>query len=119
MRSVSILGFWILIAVVWSACSEVDTSYFRSRVDAVTYETVAHRYGAPHRIEHLPNGRSVWTYFERGSGTASYAGSARGRYCHAYLLTFDDQTGVLKDWRQEDCRDEDSPVNEPASDRTR
>jgi hypothetical protein len=72
-------------------------------VNEVTQETVAHRYGAPHRIERLPGGRSLWTYFERGSGTASYAGSARGTYCRAYLLTFDDQTGILKDWRQEDC----------------
>ncbi|MGH7166418.1 MAG: hypothetical protein ACREIS_12945, partial [Nitrospiraceae bacterium] len=60
------------------------------------------RYGAPDTMERLDNGGSVWTYYDRGSATASYSGYARSTFCLAYVLTFD-QEGILRGWAQRDC----------------
>jgi hypothetical protein len=100
-RLQSILRLSVVVAVL-SGCSEFETKYFKDRVGEVSQEIVARRYGAPHRAEQLTDGRSVWTYFDRGSGTSGYAGTARSSYCRAYLLTFDQQN-VLREWRQQDC----------------
>lgn len=97
----SILRLCVVVAGL-SACGEFETKYFKDRVNEVSQDIVARRYGAPHRAEQLADGRSVWTYFGRGSGTSGYAGTVRSGYCRAYLLTFDRQH-VLRDWRQQDC----------------
>ncbi len=52
---------------------------------------MAGRYGAPHKEDPLENGGSVWTYYERSSATASYAGYAGRESCRAYVLTFDEK----------------------------
>lgn len=97
----SILLLSVVVAGL-SACSELETKYFKDRVNEVSQDIVARRYGTPHRAETLSDGRSVWTYFDRGSGTSGYAGTARSSYCRAYLLTFD-QESMLREWRQQDC----------------
>lgn len=98
------------------ACSEFETGYFRERVNEATQDAVAHRYGSPHRIDNAQDGRSVWIYYDRGSGTSSYTGYARSTYCRAYFLAFDEQ-GVLRDWRQDDCSGRTKPPTAPPSDR--
>lgn len=117
MRSLSSLRIGFLAVAISAACSEIETSYFRTKVGEATQEKVAHRYGAPHRLERLSGGRSVWTYFDRGSGTSRYAGYVRDHYCRAYILTFDEKTEILKEWREEDCGEKKQPVNNPSSDR--
>ncbi len=92
----------LLIAMLAAACSEVESERFKNRVNEATADQVAKRYGAPHRSEQRAGGTTVWTYFERGSGTTGYSGFARGGFCHAYVLTFD-QANILRDWRQDDC----------------
>ncbi|HEY5932058.1 MAG TPA: hypothetical protein VIT63_04035 [Nitrospira sp.] len=96
------------------ACSEFETGYFQSKVDQATQNVVAGRYGLPHKEERLPAGGSIWTYFERGSGTVGYTGRTGSNTCTAYLLTFD-QSGVLRDWKQQDCAPQPGPVTEPSS----
>lgn len=97
------------------ACSEFETAYFQNKVDQVTQNVVAGRYGVPHKEERLPAGGSVWTYYDRGSGTVGYSGRAESNKCDAYLLTFD-QSGVLRDWKQQDCTSQSGPSTEPPSD---
>lgn len=97
------------------ACSEFETTYFQNKVNQVTQNVVAGRYGMPHKEERLPAGGSVWTYFDRGSGTVGYSGRAASHKCEAYLLTFD-QSGVLRDWEQQDCTSQSGPITEPSSD---
>ena len=96
------------------ACSEFETTYFQNKVDQVTQNVVAGRYGMPHKEERLPAGGSVWTYYDRGSGTVGYSGRAASSKCEAYLLTFD-QSGVLRDWKQQDCTSQSGPLPEPPS----
>jgi len=86
-----------------SACSEFETQYFKDRVNEATAERVAKRYGLPHKVEQREGYQTVWTYFERGSATSSYAGTARSSFCRAYVLQFD-REGILRDWQQLDCR---------------
>ncbi|HWG97290.1 MAG TPA: hypothetical protein VN647_09420 [Nitrospira sp.] len=106
----------LLVALVaLFACSEFETAYFQDKVDHVTQNVVAGRYGMPHKEERLPAGGSVWTYFDRGSGTVGYTGHAESSKCKAYLLTFD-QSGVLRDWKQQDCMSQSGPITEPSSD---
>jgi hypothetical protein len=81
------VGFGALLA-----CSQFETGYFQNKVDQVTQ----------HKTDEFPGGRAVWTYFDRGSSTAGYGGYAPPAPCKAYLLTFD-QSGVLRDWKQQDC----------------
>ena len=92
----------VLMLAGGSACSDVDTRYYRDRVNSVTTDNMAMRYGPPHKIEKFDKGKKVWTYYERGSGTASYSGLATGGYCHAFVLTFD-QEDILRDWQQIQC----------------
>ena len=106
----------ILVLAVVSGCGEFETGYFQSKVNQVTQEEVAKRYGTPHKQEKQPDGRSQWTYFVRGSGTSGYSGYARAEYCRAYLLTFDQQ-GMLRDWHDQDCATKPAKITEPFSDR--
>jgi len=85
-----------------AACSDPDTRYYKDRIDTVTMDQVVRRYGPPHKSESLDDHRTVWTYYERGSGTASYSGFATGGYCHAYVLTFD-RDDILREWQQLEC----------------
>lgn len=101
--------------VALSACSELETGYFRSKVGQVSQNLVANRYGPPYKVDKLQTGGSVWTYFERGSSTVGYTGRAGSHKCKAYLLTFD-QSGVLRDWKQQDCAPQPGPITEPSSD---
>lgn len=87
------------------ACSEFETGYFQHRVDQVTRDVVANRYGAPHKVDKLSEGRSVWTYFDRGSSTTGYGNYASRSRCKAYVLTFD-HAEILRDWKQQDCTSE-------------
>lgn len=98
-------------------CSQFETGYFQHKVGQVTQDVVASRYGAPHKVDTLPDGQVVWTYFDRGSGTTGYGGYASSASCTAYLLTFE-QTGVLRDWKQQDCGSQHNMINGPSSDRT-
>lgn len=98
------------------ACGEFETGYFQSKVNQVSQEEVAKRYGMPHKQETQSDGRSLWTYFVRGSGTSGYSGYARTEYCRAYFLTFDRQ-GTLRDWRDQDCGLKPATIIEPFSDR--
>lgn len=104
----------LLLVVIGAlcACSEFETGYFQDKVNQVTQEVVARRYGAPHKLDKLQDGRSVWTYFDRGSGTSGYSGYARASYCRAYVMTFD-QTEVLRDWQQQDCATRPATITEP------
>ncbi len=106
----------ILVLAVVSGCGEFETGYFQSKVNQVTQEEVAKRYGAPHTQERQPDGHFLWTYYTRGSGTSGYSGYARAEYCRAYLLTFDQQ-GVLRDWHDRDCATKPAKITEPFSDR--
>jgi hypothetical protein len=81
-----------------------ESKYFQSRVGEATQQMVADRYGRPHNVQSEQNGGETWTYYERGSGTASFAGSSKGSFCRAYQLTFDRQ-GILKDSKQDHCRE--------------
>ena len=85
------------------ACSEYESHYFKDKVNDATAERVAKRYGAPHKLVKGEGGRMIWTYYDRGSGTASYSGYANSHYCRSYVLTFD-QDEILRDWKQEDCK---------------
>lgn len=86
-----------------SACSEFETQYFKGRVNEATTERVAKRHGPPHKIEQREGHQTVWTYFDRGSASSGYAGTARSSFCRAYVLTFD-QEGILRDWKLLECR---------------
>ncbi|MDQ1291689.1 MAG: hypothetical protein QG615_1498 [Nitrospirota bacterium] len=109
-------GCLVLALVVCGACGEFETGYFQSKVNQVTQDEVAKRYGAPHKMEKQPDGRTLWIYYVRGSGTSSYSGTARASYCRAYQLTFDDHE-VLRDWREEDCAMKPATITGPFSDR--
>lgn len=92
-----------LAGTVPTGCSEYETQYFKNNVNEATADRVAKRYGSPHKLVRNEEGGMVWTYFDRGSGTSSYAGYATSRYCRAYVLTFD-RDEILRDWKQEECR---------------
>lgn len=92
----------LLLSISWPSCSYFETGYFRTGVNEATQEIVGRRYGAPHKIEILDTGESVWTYYDRGSATASYGGYAKRTFCRAYTLTFDKE-GILRDWKQQEC----------------
>lgn len=116
-----LVGRWarsglVLGLVFYGACGEFETGYFQSKVNQVTQEEVAKRYGAPHRQDKQADGRALWTYYVRGSGTSGYSGYARAEYCRAYLLTFDQQ-GTLRDWREQDCATKPAKITDPFSDR--
>jgi len=84
------------------ACSEIESQYFKNGVNTSTAEQVASRYGAPHKVRKIDGGGMVWSYFDRGSGTGTFAGYAKSTYCHVYILTFD-KDEILRDWQQDRC----------------
>ncbi len=88
--------------LVLSACSG-SSKYFHDAVNEATKEMVGKRYGTPHKTQAAKDGGEVWTYFERGSGTAGFGGQVRGGSCRAYVLTFDKQA-VLRGWEQQPCQ---------------
>lgn len=94
------LGGLLLLGT--TACSSADTKYFKNRVNEATALQVVEKYGTPHKVEQVDGGRTVWTYFERGSATVGYSGVSRGGACRAYRLTFD-QEDFLRDWKVVDC----------------
>ncbi len=96
------LSGFMLAALGWASCGSFETGYFQGRVNEATQDAVAKRYGAPHTIEELDNGGSVWTYYDRGSATASYSGYSTSTFCRAYVLSFDKE-GILRDWKQQTC----------------
>ena len=96
---------WILLTLLLFGAVSCDLGggpYFQDKVNEVTQEKVAKRYGSPHQTEPLQTGGEAWTYYDRGSGTASYTGYATSTFCRAYVLTFDKE-GVLRDWTQQEC----------------
>lgn len=93
----------IFISLNWASCGYFETGYFQSKVNQATQADVAKRYSMPHKIEALDNGGERWTYYERGSATASYTGYAKDTYCQTYILSFDKE-GILRDWKQEKCK---------------
>lgn len=116
-RETQWIRFGLVLALAFcGACGEFETGYFQSRVNQVTQEEVSKRYGAPHKQDQQADGRALWTYYVRGSGTSGYSGYARAEYCRAYLLTFDRQ-GILRDWRDQDCATKPAAITEPFSDR--
>ena len=95
---------WIAVVLMgWVACAEFETGYFQGRINEATEQTVVKRYGPPHKVEQREGQQTVWTYFDRGSATSSYAGMARSSFCRAYVLTFDQQE-ILRGWQQQECR---------------
>ena len=113
----SISLFVVTVAIVGViGCTEYETGYYKGRVNEATQEVVTRRYGMPHDRHEMEDGRTIWTYFDRGSGTSGYTGYARSSYCRAYVLTFDQQ-GVLRDWRQDDCSGRSRPATESSSGR--
>jgi len=103
MRRLASVG-WIAVVLVGSvACAEFETGYFQSRVNEATEQIVVKRYGPPHKFEQGEGHQTVWTYFDRGSASSGYAGTARSSFCRAYVLTFDRQE-ILRDWHQQKCR---------------
>ena len=102
MRAVQYILLLCTLGAV-GACSEIETQYFKDRVNEATAERVAKRYGSPHKVEERQGHQTVWTYFDRGSANSGYTGTARSTFCRAYVLTFD-REGVLRDWQQLDCR---------------
>ncbi|MCK6493562.1 hypothetical protein FBQ96_00300 [Nitrospirales bacterium NOB] len=96
------LGLFLSGVMGLSACAP-DSKYFQRSVNEATRDMVGKRHGSPHKVEPAPDGGEIWTYFERGSGTAGFSGQAHGGMCRSYVLTFDKQ-GVLRDWQQRSCR---------------
>jgi hypothetical protein len=95
---------WVAVVLMGSvACVEIETGYFQGRVNEATEQTVASRYGPPHKVEQREGYQTVWTYFDRGSATVGYGGTARSTFCRAYVLTFDRQE-ILRGWQQQECR---------------
>ncbi len=86
-----------------SACSG-NSKYFQDAVNQATQDMVGKRYGSPHKTQVASDGGEIWTYFERGSGTAGFGGQVRGGSCRAYVLAFDKQK-VLRGWEQRHCQE--------------
>ncbi len=60
---------------------------------------MARRYGAPHKLDKFPDGRSQSGPTSIGGvARVGYSGYVRASYCRAYVLTFD-QAEVLQDWK--------------------
>ena len=71
MRAGIVVGLLVL-----SACSG-SSKYFHDAVNEATQEMVGKRYGSPHKTQAATGGGEIWTYFERGSGTAGSGGQPR------------------------------------------
>ncbi len=75
---------WVAAVMIGSvACAEFETGYFQCRVNEVTAQTVVSRYGLPHKVEQREGYQTIWTYFDRGSATVGYVGTARSSFCLA------------------------------------
>jgi len=95
---------WVAVILMGSvACSEFETGYFQGRVNEATERAVLNRYGPPHKVEQREGYQTVWAYFDWGSATSGYVGTARSSYCRVYVLTFDRQE-ILRGWQQQECR---------------
>lgn len=92
----------VLSLLALSACSG-GSKYFQDAINQATQDMVGKRYGTAHKTQATVDGGEVWTYFERGSGTASFGGQVRGSGCRAYVLTFDKER-VLRRWEQLPCQ---------------
>ena len=92
----------VLGLLVLSACSG-SSKYFHDAVNEATQEMVGKRYGSPHKTQAAADGGEIWTYFERGSGTAGFGGQVRGGSCRAYVLKLDKQA-VLRGCEQQPCQ---------------
>lgn len=93
----------VLSLFLLSACSG-SSKFFQDAVNQATQDVVGKRYGSPHKTQVASDGGEIWTYFERGSGTAGFGGQVRGGSCRAYVLTFDKQR-VLRGWEQRHCQE--------------
>ncbi len=103
MRRFVNVGWTAVVLMGLVACAGYETGYFKGRVNEATAEMVAKRYGPPHKIEQREGHQTVWTYFDRGSATSGYIGTARSSICLAYVLTFDREE-ILRGWQQKECR---------------
>lgn len=92
----------VLSLLALSACSG-GSKYFQDAINQATQDMVGKRYGTAHKTQATADGGEAWTYFERGSGTASFGGQVRGAGCRAYVLTFDNER-VLRGWEQLPCQ---------------
>lgn len=102
MRGIWFAFMALMMLIGMTACSEIETEYFKNGVNEVTTDRVTQRYGTPHKIEELDEKQARWTYFRRSSSTVGYTGIGRGESCQAYLLTFD-RHNVLRNWEQVTC----------------
>ncbi len=92
----------VLSFLMLTACAG-GSKYFEDAINQATQDMVGKRYGSPHKTQATLDGGEAWTYFERGSGTASFGGQVRGTGCRAYVLTFD-KDRVLRGWQQLPCQ---------------
>lgn len=94
---------WVSTVLIGSvACAEFETGYFQGRVNEVTAQTVVSRYGPPHKVEQREDYQTGWTYFDRGSATVGYGGTAHSTFCRAYVLIFDRQE-IWREWQEREC----------------
>ncbi len=100
-RNGTLVGVVIALLVL-GACAG-SALYFQDAVNEATQDMVGKRYGSPHQRQSASDGGEIWTYFERGSGTAGFGGQVRGGSCRSYVLTFDKQA-VLRHWAQQPCQ---------------
>jgi hypothetical protein len=100
--------------VLLYACNHFETGYFQEKVNQVTQDIVESRYGAPHKVDELPERGVVWTYFERGSGTTGFGSYVPRSECKAFVLTFD-EAAVLRNWKQQECGAQPGISTEPFS----
>jgi hypothetical protein len=80
-----------LMTLALMACESEQERYFRKRVNHVSQDNVARRFGPPHRVQELTTGGTVWSYESRDRSD-----------CTAYILRFD-QAKVLRDWNERKC----------------
>ena len=93
----------VFVGIMFLSCGLVGPPYFKDRLNQVTQQDVESRYGPPHARDPFRNGGEAWTYFERGSATAGFVGTARNTYCRAYVLGFDAR-GVMRSWTEQRCK---------------
>jgi hypothetical protein len=96
-------GVGMTAVMCWTIACSNGPKYFQDALNEATQEMVFERHGHPHRVQPLEDGGQQWTYFERGSGIATYSGPSRGGLCRAYVLSFDAQR-VLRGWQQQPCQ---------------
>ena len=92
----------VVVGIMLLSCGLAGPISFDDWLNQATRGDVESRYGPPHAREPLGNGGEAWTYFDRGSATTGFAGTAKSSYCRAYILSFD-QKGVLRAWNERSC----------------